>query len=99
MPTFTPPTTTESSDDRFFGRFQVTVGVSVIWNGTTFVSRPYPWLGDLVDLTEGLTWFQGGRTYQVDDITAGLLQNAGFATDSLGYGEGGYGVQGYGGSL
>ena len=99
MPTFTPPTTTESSSDLFFGRYRVPVGISVIWDGTTFISQPYPWLGDLVDLVEGETWFQGGRTYQVDDITAGKLQNAGFVCDRLGYGEALYGIQGYGGNL
>lgn len=80
MPTFTPPTTTEQSDDPFFGRYQMTVGLSVLWDGATFVTTPYPWLGDLVDLTEGVTWFQGGRTYTVDSATATALNTAGYTT-------------------
>lgn len=99
MPSFTPPIVQQGSDDPFFGRYLTNAGVSVVWDGTTFVAQPYPWLGEIQNLVEGKTWFQGGRVYQVDDITAGLLQNAGFVTEALGYGEGGYGVQGYGGSL
>ena len=78
MTTFTPPTTTESSDDYFFGRYKVPVGISVVWNGTTFVNQAYPWLGDLVNLTEGVTWFQGGRTYEVSSATADALTTAGY---------------------
>ena len=79
MPLFTPPTTTESSDDRLFGRFRYTVGVSVLWNGATFEQVPYPWLGEIAELVEGETWFQGGRTYAVDDATADLLEASGFS--------------------
>jgi hypothetical protein len=99
MPSFTPPVVQQGSDDPFFGRYLTNVGVSVVWNGTTFVAQPYPWLGEIRDLVEGQTWFQGGRTYQVDDSTASLLQAAGFTTSALGYGEGLYGVGGYGGTL
>ena len=37
MPTFTPPTYELSSDDILFGRFSVPVGISVLWDGETFV--------------------------------------------------------------
>lgn len=80
MPTFTPPTTTESSEDLLFGRYQMTVGISVLWNGSTFVDQPYPWLGEIVDLVEGETWFQGGRTYTVSSTTATALNAAGYTT-------------------
>jgi hypothetical protein len=80
LPTFTPPTTTESSDDLFFGRLKVTVGLSVVWDGTTFVTQPYPWLGDVAALTEGETWFQGGRVYAVTPQVASALQAAGYTT-------------------
>lgn len=78
MPTFTPPTTAESSDDFFFGRFQMTVGLSVLWDGAHFTTRPYPWLGELVNLTEGVTWFQGGRTYTVSTATGVALAADGY---------------------
>lgn len=80
MPTFTPPTTTESSDDFFFGRFQMTVGQSVVWDGAHFSTRPYPWLGEIHDLTEGETWFQGGRTYTVTSTVAAALAADGYTT-------------------
>lgn len=86
--TFTPNTALEYADDRFFGRYGVPVGISVLWNGSTFVERPYPWLGEIrpfedfdvygTELIEGVTWFQGGRTYQVSDATATALTTAGF---------------------
>jgi hypothetical protein len=97
MTTFTPPITYESSTDRFFGRYKVPVGISVLWNGSTFISQPYPWLGDLTNLTEGVTWFQGGRTYTVSDATADALTAAGYNTTSAGFGSGGYGEGPYGG--
>jgi hypothetical protein len=78
--TFTPPVSHESSDDRFFGRYRVPVGLSVVWNGTTFVTQPNTWLGDMVDLTEGVDWFQGGRTYTITPATAAALSAAGYTT-------------------
>jgi hypothetical protein len=99
MPTFTPPIVQEGSDDPFFGRFLTNVGQSVVWDGTTFTTTPYPWLGEIHDLVEGETYFLGGRVYQVSDATASLLQAAGYQTEAIGYGEGLYGVGGYGGTL
>lgn len=78
MPTFVTPTTTESSDDFFFGRYQITVGITVLWDGSAFVERPYTWMGEFEGLTEGETYFMGGRTYEVDSDTAALLESAGF---------------------
>ena len=99
MPSFTPPVVQEGSDDPFFGRFLTSVGQSVVRTNGHFVTTPYPWLGELVDLVEGTDYFLGGRTYQVDDLTASQLQSDGFTTSALGYGEGGYGLGGYGGTL
>lgn len=93
---FTPPITHESSNDFFFGRYKIPVGISVLWNGTTFVNMPYPWLGELVDLVEGETWFQGGRTYHVSGDTYDRLVAAGYDVIGFGYGFGGYGVNPYG---
>lgn len=95
--TFTPPTTTESSDDFFFGRYQIPVGITILWDGSTFVERPYTWMGEFDGLAEGETYFLGGRTYEVDDVTAALLADAGFLPP-LGYGLGLYGTGAYGGS-
>lgn len=53
-------------------------GISIVWNGSAFAQSPIPWLGEIADLTEGLTWFRGGCTYEVDDATAALLASAGF---------------------
>lgn len=86
MASFTTPTTYESSDDILFGRYRVTVGISVLWDGNTFVERPYAWLGEIrpeggPDLIEGETWFQGGRTYTISTDVAEALVEAGFEVD------------------
>lgn len=97
MPTFTPPTSTESSDDLLFGRYQMTVGLSVVKVNGVFTTTPYPWLGDIADLTEGVEWFQGGRSYYVNDALAAELAAAGYTTTTeLGYGVGPYGDTPYG---
>lgn len=92
MATFTTPTTTESSSHRFWGRFRMVVGVSVVWDGAHFTDRPVPWLGEIAELVEGETWFQGGRTYEVSDDTASLLAADGYDVG----GEGGFGDSGFG---
>lgn len=78
MPLFTPPTEDQASDDFFFGRFSVQVGLSVVKVNGTFTTMPYPWLGDLADLTEGTDWFQGGRSYVISPDVAGELSAAGY---------------------
>lgn len=78
MPLFTPPTTTESSDDVLFGRYKVTVGQSVLKVNGVYTTVPYPWLGEIADLAEGSEWFQGGRTYVVSDDIASELTAAGY---------------------
>lgn len=80
MPLFTPPTTTDHSDDWFFGRYAVTVGQSVVKVNGVFTLMPYPWLGEIADLTEGTEWFQGGRTYVISPDVAAELTAAGFTT-------------------
>jgi hypothetical protein len=97
MPTFTPPTVPQGSTDPFFGRYSVPVGVSVVKLNGVFKTTPYPALRELDGLTEGVDWFQGGRTYVVDDDTATALTADGFSvTADAGYGEAPYGSQGYG---
>lgn len=78
MPTFTPPTTTESSEDLLFGRYGIPVGQSVLFLDNSWQTVPYPWLGEVADLTEGETWFQGGRTYTISEETGDALAAAGY---------------------
>lgn len=83
MPTFTPPTIQEglSSRDHFFGRYSIPVGQSVVKVNGTYVTRPYPALAEIADLTEGVEWFQGGRTYVISPEVASALQSDGFTTE------------------
>lgn len=97
MPTFTPPTINEGSNDFFFGRYSIPVGQSVVKTNGTFRTTPYPWLGDIADLEEGVEWFGGGRTYVVSDEVAALLAADGYTVEpDAGYGEAPYGSQGFG---
>ena len=61
MPTFTPPTQQQgaATGDSLFDRYTVPVGLSVVRTNGVFTTTPYPWLGDLVDLTEGSDFFLG----------------------------------------
>lgn len=98
MPTFTPPTIKQSvSGDRLFSRFGTQVGQSVVKFGDTYRLTPFPWLGDITDLTEGTDYFLGGRTYVITNEIAAALEVDGFAPVALGYGEGAYGYGAYGG--
>lgn len=97
MPTFTPPTVNEGSSDPFFGRYSIPVGQSVVKKNGHYALEPYPWLGDLVGLTDGIDYFLGGRTYTIDAATASALNADGFTTVAdAGYGDAPYGDQGYG---
>jgi hypothetical protein len=81
VPTFTPPTVPQGSTDPFFGRYSVPVGVSVVKRGGVFERRPYPALMEIAGLTEGVDWFQGGRTYTVSSAVATALTADGFTVD------------------
>ena len=78
MPTFTPPTMPQGSTDPFFGRYSIPVGISVVKRGGVFRSVPYPALMEIADLTEGVEWFQGGRTYIISDVLAAALAAEGY---------------------
>jgi hypothetical protein len=83
MATFTPPTYTDSAAaDKFFGRFGLEVGQSVLLVDGHYVVKPYPWLGEIAVLTEGETWFQGGRTYTVSSAVEAALIADGFTVDA-----------------
>lgn len=79
MPTFTPPTVPQGSTDPFFGRYSIQVGVSVVKRAGVFTRVPYPALAEIHGLTEGVEWFQGGRTYTIDSATATALTADGFS--------------------
>lgn len=97
MPTFTPPTEAQSSDDPFWGRYSIQVGISIVKDsGGTYRRSPYPWLGELTG-TEGTDWFLGGRTYAVSDDVAVALMDDGYTVDGTTYGLGPYGSGTYGG--
>lgn len=78
MPTFTPPTRNESSNDHFFGRYSIPVGQSVVKVNGVFTTTPYPWLGDLAPLTDGVDYFLGGHEYTISEDIAAELTAAGY---------------------
>jgi hypothetical protein len=80
MPTFEPPTVEEGSTDPFFGRFPTTVGQTVIKVDGTYTTRPYPWLGELDGLVEGVDYFLGGHVYTVSQTIADALAADGYTT-------------------
>jgi hypothetical protein len=97
VPSFTPPTVDLGSGDSFFGRYSVAVGQSVVRVNGTFQTTPYPWIGELTGV-EGTDWFLGGHTYQVTEAIATELVAAGFTVTRLGFGEGPFGSDPFGGS-
>lgn len=101
MPRFTPPTQREkvsTPGDRLFSRYGVEVGLSVVKTNGVYTVTPYPWLGDLEGLKDGVDYFLGGRDYTVSVDVALALEADGFAFENFpGYGEGGYGMGTYGG--
>lgn len=78
MPTFTPPTVPQGSNDPFFGRYSVPVGVSVVRRAGVFTRVPFPALQEIAGMVEGTDWFQGGRTYTVSAAVATQLATDGF---------------------
>lgn len=79
MPLFTPPTAPEGiGGDPLFSRYTTEVGQTVMSVAGTYTTTPYPWLGDIADLTEGVDYFLGGRTYVVSDEVATALTNDGY---------------------
>lgn len=97
MPSFTPPTVAQGSDDHFWGRYSIQVGQSVVKMNGVFTLSPFPWAGDLEGLTEGEDYFLGGRTYAVTAEIAAELDMAGFGSEYIGYGEGAFSGGPYGG--
>lgn len=90
MPTFTPPTVRQASNDPFFGRYSIPVGQSVVLRDGHYVTVPYPWLGELAELTDGVTYFLGGRTYDISEAVAAALENDGFEVFAPGFGSGAF---------
>jgi hypothetical protein len=76
---FVTPTATENiKGDPLFGRYHLPVGVTVIKRDGVYVDSPYPWIGELQGLTEGVDYFLGGRTYRVTDEVAAALAADGY---------------------
>lgn len=76
---FIPPTAREAIlGDPLFSRYGVSVGVTIIKKGGVFVEQPYPWLGELAGLTDGVDYFLGGRVYEVTDAVAADLAASGY---------------------
>ena len=82
MPTFTPPTRQERMQTREkpFRFFSHTVSDAVVRRNGHFQLVRTPSQEETAALVEGVTWFSGGRTYQVSDDTAVLLTADGFTT-------------------
>lgn len=82
------------SNDPFFGRYSIQVGISVVpasdggfgfgpfgvgpYGADGFERRPFPALREIAGLIEGEEWFQGGHTYTVSDDVADRLVASGF---------------------
>lgn len=82
MPSFTPPTQQQGvrTGDRLFDRYSFPVGQTVMRVDGVWTTTPYPWLGDIADLTEGTDYFLGGRTYIISNDVAAELTAAGYET-------------------
>lgn len=79
MPTFTPPTQPEAMPGHpLLSRYSIEVGMSVVKVNGTYQTIPYPWLGMIQDLTEGVDWFGGGRTHTISDEVADALEADGY---------------------
>lgn len=82
--TFTPPTVNEAAGgDRLFSRYTIPVGQTVIKVDGEYVVSPYPWIGDLEGLTDGVDYFLGGHVYTVDNTVANELMEAGYTLDRV----------------
>lgn len=98
MPVFEPPTVKQGvPGDRLFSRYGTQVGQSVVKKNGVFALDPYPWLGDLTGLVDGVDYFLGGHIYDVPESLAAELEAAGFTVTLPGYGAGLYGYGLYGG--
>jgi hypothetical protein len=59
-------------------RYSIEVGMSVVFKDGRYQTIPYPWLGDIDGLTEGVDWFGGGRTHTISDAVADALEADGY---------------------
>lgn len=81
MPLFRPPTVNQSSSDSFWGRYSIPVGQSVVKRDGTYQLTPFPWLGEITDLKEGVDYFLGGHEYVVSTDIASDLTADGFTVE------------------
>lgn len=80
MPLFRPPTVSQAMPgDRLFSRYSaIPVGQSVVLRDGTYRITPFPWLGEIAELTEGEDYFLGGHEYVVSTDIADALTADGF---------------------
>lgn len=96
--TFTPPTVKQAvGTGPLLSRYSIDVGQSVVKYNGTFTLMPFPWMGHLVGLTEGVDYFMGGRTYEISEAIAAELENTGFVVNAPGFGSGAFGGGLFGG--
>ena len=72
---------------RLFDRIKMPHGLAVVNDPERgWMVEANPWLGDLLDLTEGVDYFLGGHNYDdVSDETFAALAAAGFVTAPVTY--------------
>lgn len=96
---YSPPTQLQSTDDHFWGRYSIPVGISVLRVGDSFVRVPTPTHDELRAAgDEGTDWFRGGYEYVISESIRDELDAAGLypgATDD-GFGLGPFGLTGFG---
>lgn len=97
MPRFTPPTRPVAMDHRFWGRYQMREGETIVRDGDSWRRLHGPTSDELATLTEGVSFFRGGYVYSVSAEVAQELVDAGFPVDmGAGFGDGEYDDEEYG---
>ena len=81
MPIFTPPTVSYAwpTRDRLTSRLKVPRGIAVLTDGAGgWIENEFPYLGDLLDLVDGVDYFLGGHRYFISSALAASLRAAGY---------------------
>lgn len=80
MPTFRGPVLQWAwpTGNRLLDRLKVDRALSVVKVNGHYQTQESPYLGDIQNLTEGVDWFQGGRTYTITQAVADALTADGF---------------------
>ena len=83
---FAPPRSYEQTDDFFYGRYRTPAGQTVLLRDGSYVTVPYPWMGELADLVAGTGYFLGGHTYTITETLADALEADGYTVLVTGFG-------------